>query len=556
MNIYNFYHILFQNCDYFMYFARKYFNMKKIYTLIISLIAGFQIHAQFTTNLPVVIITTPGAIGDQQIQGTMSIIDNISGVNSYPNDPPTFTGMIGVKQRGNPSFAKKSYNIETWSAPNISVDTALLGMPSENDWVLIAEYPDRSLMRANLSFLLHKNMGRYAPRKKFVELVVNNQYVGIYNFGETIKRGSGRLDLSKLSVNDNFGLNMTGGYICKIDSGFVNGWQSSYAPPFGIAQTIKFQYVYPKSSDITPAQKSYIKSYVDSFENEMNGPNFQDTLLGWNKHGANNSFIDYIIIQELTKNYEAYRINSYLYKDKGTKLRPGPLWGGDLTFSNTANCACSTDTGWAYNIGAVCPGEAYLPPFWWKKITTDTRFMTELKCRYRDFREPGNTLDTTRIFFYIDSMKNTLNAQGAIGRNFTQWPIWGVPIVNEPTPMAADYNAEITNLKTYIKKRLAWLDLQWPRPASCFPSTVIDKDLDQMITVYPIPVNDRLSIDIQNSDFSAYQISLYNIQGVQLIETKTNQEHNVIDVSKLAKGIYFVQVKSTKGMMVRKVIIE
>ncbi len=537
---------------------REIFNIMKLLrnlSLIVFFVSAFQVRAQVTSNLPIVIITTPGAITNTQSQGSIAIIDNISGTNTF-TDPPTYTGMIGIKLRGNAAYAKKSYSIETWSAPTISLDTALMGMPSENDWVLLANYPDRTLLRADLAFYLHEKMGRYAPRMKHCEVVINNQYMGVYNFGEQIKKSTGRLDIAKLTVNDNFGHNMTGGYIWKID-GNGAGWQSAFTPPYAAAQTVNFEYDYPDNGDITNSQKAYIKSYVDSFENEMNAANFQDTINGWRKHGAVNSFIDFIIIQELSRNNEAYRQNTFFYKDKGTKMRPGPLWGFDLAWKNTANCNSSVDTGWCYNLGGVCPAETKLAPFWWNKLSTDTLFTRELKCRYSYFRQPGGVLDTVEIFKYIDSVKNRLGADSALIRNFVQWPIFGVPIVNEPTPMAADYNTEIANMKQFIKARIAWLDSKWPQPSNCAPAGLDDDaEMTDLVAVYPIPAHQQLNIDINDAQTKEYTLRLFNMQGNIILEQKSVQQKNALDISGIAKGIYFVQVKSGKGSLIKKVVIE
>ena len=182
--------------------------------------------------------------------------------------------------------------------------------------------------------------------------------------------------------------------------------------------------------------------------------------------------------------------------------------------------------------------------------------MNDLKCRYQNFREPGQILDTNRIFSYIDSMSSYLNNKGAVTRNFTQWPIWGTPIVNEPTPMAADYAGEIANLKQYIRKRLLWLDSQWPRPASCLPTGLNDANLENGISIYPIPTNDLLNILIDNNDLHSYQISLYDMQGRCLQTLSYVQAFNTIDISHLSKGVYFVHIKSNNGALVKKVIID
>lgn len=522
--------------------------------LVLTLIFGFA-NAQITSNLPIVIISTPNTIGANQVQATMNIIDNASGVNSE-NDPPTFTGMIGIKLRGNNALPKLSYSVETWSSPTISLDTSLMKLPRDNDWVLLGNYYDRSLMRNVLAFKLHDKMGRYAPRMVHCELILNNQYLGVYCFGEQIKRDVNRLDIAKLTVADNFGLNMTGGYIWELGKNSINGWQSSYNPPYATFQKVNFKYNYPDNNDITNAQKAYIKSYVDSFENEMNAANFQDTLLGWRRHGANNSFIDYMIIQEISKNYDGYRDNVFFYKDKGTKMRPGPLWGHDLSWRNTSNCNSSKDTGWVYHIGGVCGSDTMLAPSWWKKLSTDTLYMKDLKCRYSEFRKPGNVLDTVEIFKIIDSVANRLNANGAITRNFNKWPIWGVSLVNEPTPMAPDYATEVNNMKQFIRTRLAWLDPIWQGVNCPAPVSIVEKTLDATCSIYPNPASSYMMIELQNANTYNTKITLQNLQGQKVYEIQKANLRNEINTSKLPSGVYFVTIKTGKELLVRKVVIE
>jgi hypothetical protein len=130
------------------------------------------------------------------------------------------------------------------------------------------------------------------------ELVVNGSYQGVYLFGEKIKKKAGRLDLATLKITDNSGIELTGGYIWKIDDGTAL-WTSAFAPPYATTQQIKFVIDYPDAGDITPAQTSYIKAYVDSFETAMNASNFQDTALGWRRYGAVNAFVDYMIMNEI-----------------------------------------------------------------------------------------------------------------------------------------------------------------------------------------------------------------------------------------------------------------
>lgn len=520
-----------------------------------------QLFAQLTsTNLPIIKITAALTINDTMVQGSMDVIDNVSGINNV-TDPATLNSMIGIKLRGNTvsqSYPKKSYTIETWNGFNVTNNISVLGLPAENDWVLLSAYSDRSLMRSMLSFKLHDKMGRYAPRMKYCELILNNTYKGVYLFGEVVKRDTGRLSLSNLRPQDNFGDQLTGGYILSVDDESGAGWTSNYAPPFAsTSQTFQFLYEYPKSSEITPAQQDYIKSYVDSFENALNAANFQDTLLGWRAFGANNSFIDFILVNELTKNVDAYRLDMYLYKDKLTKLRPGPLWGFDDALYNTQNCSASVDTGYAFNFGQSCSSAAKLPSFWWPKLMTDTQFVNDLKCRYTEFRQAGGVLDSIKIISLIDSFGTVLNAQNAQTRNFTLYPIFGTPIVNEPMPMALNHTGELINLKEFIKRRLSWLDSKWLINLGSCPSYIgtANYDLSGFINIFPNPVSESFTIQ-SNPKLKNATLDIVDMQGKILYSSVLDETYKTISIRNFANGIYLVKVKDDKGAIGLKKIIK
>jgi hypothetical protein len=289
----------------------------------------------------------------------------------------------------------------------------------------------------------------------------------------------------------------------------------------------------------------------------MNSTNFQDTLLGWRRHAGQNSFIDFMIMQEVSHNYEAYRTNSYMYKDKAGKLKAGPLWSFEAAWHNTANCNSSSDTGWCYNFGGVCGTDSLLPPFWWSKLTTDTSFMADLKCTYSNYRRAGGILDTSSIFFILDSAATKLGANGALTRNFTQWPIWGISIINEPTPMASNYTQEINNLKSFIKSRLAWLDTKWLSTSpSCYPVGYNSFSLDQNVSLYPNPAHDEVRINISGLANEPYTLQLVSIQGEKVFSKKVTNGINVLDISSLSKGVYFLSISSSKGSTTKKIVKE
>ena len=267
--------------------------MKKTHLLVLAILFSNILFAQVFTssNLPIVVINTNNLqIPDEpKITVTMGIIYNGPGVRNNTTDPfNNYNGKIGIELRGNYSqtFPQKCFSIETRDILDSAVDVSLLNMPAENDWILYAPYSDKSLLRNVTTFKIASEIGNYAVRSVFCELILNGSYQGIYVLMEKIKRGANRVRISKLDFDDNSGDSLTGGYIFKQDWGAGvqhGGWNSQY-------NGISFQYHYPYTP--TVQQKNYIKLFVDSFENALNGVNFADPLIGYKKYIDVTTFID------------------------------------------------------------------------------------------------------------------------------------------------------------------------------------------------------------------------------------------------------------------------
>jgi hypothetical protein len=529
--------------------------MRSFFTGLSILIAlGSPVFAQLTsTNLPIIIINTNIPISGTQIDGTIKVINNMSGVNQ-PGDPATQNEIIGIKLRGTTSDPKKSYNVETWlNVGGISKNVAMLGMPEENDWVLMAIYPDRSLLRDVTGCYIWEQMGYYSTRMRPVEVIINqgagDVYVGVYLFGEKIKRDSARVDMAHLLNTDNGGDEITGGYILKIDESSDGAWASNHLPPYASgAQTIEFHYDEPSDGDITSPQIAYIKGWVRGFEDSLASANYQDTTNGWRKYGANSRFRDYLIFNEVIKDNNAYRKNTYMYKDKLKKLRMGPVWGMEQAMYSTGDCNASDPTGFAYMYGQACNSSAYLPPFWWERLMTDTMFNRELKCRYTQLR--SSVLDTATIFHYIDSLNTYLNVtQGggtAQGRNFTKWPIFGVNLVNEPGGGPANYADEISRIKTFIKNRLDWLDTQWSTPGCTLGIAQLLGD-EENSYISPNPTTGNFTTHVILTKQTKVGVTVRNIQGAVVYQknyTLGSGEHQMNhSLENLPSALYIVTVQ-------------
>ena len=104
-------------------------------------------------------------------------------------------------------------------------------MPTENDWVLLSNYNDKSFTRNLLAQHLFQEMGHYAPRSTLCEVVVDDAYQGIYVFVEKIKQDNDRVDIATLNPNENAGDSLTGGYILQLNYwNYDNSFELNYSP--------------------------------------------------------------------------------------------------------------------------------------------------------------------------------------------------------------------------------------------------------------------------------------------------------------------------------------
>lgn len=374
------------------------------------------------------------------------------------------TGDIGIELRGSSSlfFPKKSYGVETWDAEGMDINVSLLGMPSEEDWILYGPYSDKTLIRNMLIYDLSRDMNRYASRTKLVELNINSLYVGVYVFMEKLKRNEQRINISRLKPEENVGEDLTGGYIIKIDKndkeGYTpqNSFESAYPPSNAtMEQKIRFLYEYPDADEITMAQRDYISTYIANFESALAADNFADPVNGYAAHIDVDSFVDFFILNELSNNVDGYRISTYMNKDKNGKLKMGPIWDFNLAFGNADYCSGGATNVWAYQFNERCPGDFWAVPFWWERLLEDPAFVTRVQERWNTLR--GGTLSDASILGKVDAYVKTLNDVGAVKSNFDTWPIFGT-YVWPNNFVGNSHNDEIGYLKQWISNRTIWLD--------------------------------------------------------------------------------------------------
>lgn len=534
--------------------------MKKILLAVAFLGIALWLDAQTvnfsSSNLPIISINTNGQQipDDPKITADMGIIFNAANARNNLTDPFNhYNGKIGIEIRGQSSqmFPMKSYSIELRDAGGNSVDRSLFGLPKEADWVLYAPYTDKTLMRNFLAYTMSRELGHWAANCRFVEVVINGDYKGVYIFMERIKRGSGRVPIPKMSATDVSGDAVTGGYIFSLDKE-PDGWFSSYPTPGATSANSnrRFSYVYPKVENIVQAQKDYLKSYVDSFERALAGNNFQDPVNGVRRFANLPSFIDYFIVNEVSRNVDGYRLSTYMYKDRASnngKIVAGPVWDYDLAFRNADYCNGSFTSGWAYQFNTVCPGDgAGLIPFWWNRFMQDTAFVANLRCRWKEQRQ--QSISNARLYRLVDSVSNLLSE--AQVRHFQRWQILGKYVWPNPQPIPTSYAEELSTLKVWLDNRLQWIDANLPNMGACYDYPT-NATSSIMVSLSPNPVQNSGNLQIQSRSDQLVYLQITDMLGRNLgtrrINVRAGMNQVPLNANSWPSGIYYLQLSTSKG---------
>lgn len=408
--------------------------------------------ANFTSNIPVIVLRgkTPGPVSHTRDYSafTMEIYEPATNGPACLANVPTVQAPLGLRLHGMVSrqFPKLSYRLKIRNEAGASRGASLLGMPADADWVLQGPWLDKSLIRNAFSYDLARSMGCAAMRTRVCELFVNTSghplseadYVGVYQLTEDIERGEQRVKLAKLGSGDNSEPAITGGYLLAWDVGdgtYLSKWKS-------------IQVKYPK--DPSPAQMQWIDGAFTRFNEALRGDDFHDPDEGYAAHIEVDDWVNFILFEELVFNLDGYTRSFYMHKDRGGKIKPGPVWDHDLGLGHQFPRGTSFDQWWFTQAGRHR---------WVTRLMEDPGFAGKMGRRWRTLRQ--GVLTDEQIAARIDAFAAPL-VSGAADRNFDRWRI--LDVVSPYTPSryitiaTATYPEQIVALKEFLRKRAAWMD--------------------------------------------------------------------------------------------------
>lgn len=378
------------------------------------------------TGIPILFLTTAAPVVSEDDYVTGSLNVNVNGqYTAFPSNVG-----LNIKGRGNSTWAmpKKPYRIK------FNNKQSMLGLPAAKNWVLLANYSDKSLLRNAVAFDMGHQFGAdFTPHYRFVELVMNGVYLGNYTLTEQVEIGAGRVDITELSTVDNDDSNIGGGYLLEMDERLDADYY------FRTDRNLPFTIKDP--DDITTQQLTYIQNYIQQTENTIFGDAFADPVNGYTKYINVDSFIDWYLVKELLKDNDAQDFSSiYYYKDLNGKLGMGPVWDNDLAAGNYVGTESNDPTGWWIRRST-----------WFNRLFQDPAFAARVKQRWQAI-QPTLPL----ILANIDSNAAYLNLSQQ--QNFTTWNIlnsyiWPV------SQIAGSYQGEVDYLKTWLKTRIDWMNV-------------------------------------------------------------------------------------------------
>lgn len=424
----------------------------------------------FTSNLPLIILhqfdvyITP----DDKTPAYLTLIDrDITGRSDLYLEPVVQSRiMADIRGSSSQMFPKKMFGFHLIHENGNNRDEGLLGMPPDHNWILYAPYSDKTLMRNVISYALSGDMGHYSPRTRFVELFLHSgsgavspyHYHGVYVLVERIKWGEGRVNIHKISPGDETEPEISGGYIIKKDR--FNPGEEGLLTNRGT----HLAFVRPEESEITVKQKQWIINYLNDFESALFGFDFMDPENGYAAYIDVRSFIDFHLITELAKEIDGFRLSTFMHKDRGGKLKMGPVWDFNLSFGNADYNEGWMPSGWYYT---QINQEQYLHG-WYTRFFQDPAFKEAYKKRWWLLRKGPFSTE------YILNMmqENAELLEEAQIRNFNRWPTLGTYVW--PNWYIGDtYEDEVTWMRQWAVDRLSWMDGQLGLPPAIADTTLL-----------------------------------------------------------------------------------
>lgn len=346
-----------------------------------------------------------------------------------------FTSAFSLKGRGNATwddekkgYALKLYQSDECTAPN---KISISGMGSSNNWILVANHRDRTLIRNALAQTLAAKLGmENAVGYVFVDLYVDGEYLGLYNLMQKVESGKEQVDIKEAETDS-----LSGGYLLEFDN---------YSDTPQIKLKKSGMLVTVNSPDDLESY-SAIEKRLNEAEVALRDPDGYNAATGlyWDDYIDKHSFAILWMVREYTMDNDATVNFRFYYDAEDGKFHGGPAW--------------DFDNSMARNNGIFAQPEQPLietghrnKDCWLRKLLAFDEFRQEIGGLYRLHRPLFDNDSDQSIYAMAYRLQEDLSY--SIGLNFTVWerqlsnPSWNTP--DEPT-----YEGHFGILTDFLRRR-------------------------------------------------------------------------------------------------------
>lgn len=370
-------------------------------------------------SLPAVNITVSGGAEvvkrDTELEAIFTLTDGGKDVISC--------APVTIKGRGHSTWKweKKPYKIE------FAEKTSLFGLSKAKDWVLLANYADKALLRNTLALELARELDfDYVPTQIPVDLFINGTYRGVYSVGEQVEVRTGRVESE---------------YLVEI-GGYKDGDKEG-VDYFSVGYIRYARIVAPGDTERTAEQFRYVRDIFAAADSAVSEHG------DYEKYIDIDSLIDWFLLTEISYNTDgAMRRSCFATVTADGKIRFGPPWDYDLAFGNFSKDNLSYND-WV----TVGSPDGYVAETWMNVLIEDKAFMKRVGERWNAVKD---TLYETALGVIDEYGAKIASSQED---NYRIYNTWSKRAGEQPLLMLryATYEKQLQFLRDYLLKRFNWI---------------------------------------------------------------------------------------------------
>ena len=327
------------------------------------------------------------------------------------------TREVEIRGRGNSTWwwPKKPYKL------NLADPAALVGRAPHDEWVLLANYADRSALRTAAAFAVaSRTRLAWTPKSRFVEVTLNGQALGLYLLTEQVEQGRSRVEFA-----DN-------GYLLEINERYARDDEPGFRSRRGTPVAFK------DPDEVTRRQVHQVRRGVRKFEDVLYGQDFADPRTGYRAYVDVASFVDWYLVEELFGNQDSdFRSSVNLSWTPGGRFVMGPVWDFDLS-AGSRWFGAVPPVGWHTRKGT----------HWIARMFQDPAFSAQVDRRWDRLRPIVDEV-VAQIPAAAERLRATAEAD---------WLLWHTGDGARPGSRHADsFSGEVGFLRDWLTQRSEWL---------------------------------------------------------------------------------------------------